>query len=151
MRKTRVKSKDALQWVAKYTSQLSKKDKIELLEDKQKLLIINDVPAFFCYGEQWLPTLRYLQHYAVLKKIVVDMGAIKFVINGADIMRPGVTAINDGVSKGECIVVVDENNGKPLAVGEALFSSDEMKSMKAGKVIKNIHYVGDELWKYGTN
>jgi len=43
-------------------------------------------------------------------------------------------------------VIIDVNNKKPLAVGIALFSSSDMKIQKGGRVIKNIHYVGDEIW-----
>jgi len=75
------------------------------------------------------------------------MGAIKFVVNGADIMRPGITKIQEGIEKDEAIVIVDENNQKPLAVGIALLSAEDMEKTKSGRVIKNIHYVGDELWK----
>ena len=88
-----------------------------------------------------------LQERNVLKKITVDMGAVKFVVNGADIMRPGIVEIEEGILKDEFVAVIDKNNQKPLAVGIALFSSEEMKSMTSGKVIKNIHYVGDELWR----
>ena len=75
------------------------------------------------------------------------MGAVKFVVNGADVMRPGIVEIEEGIAKDEFVAVIDKNNKKPLAVGIALFSSEEMKGMNSGKVIKNIHYVGDELWK----
>jgi len=82
-----------------------------------------------------------------LKKITVDMGAIKFVINGADIMRPGITEIEEGIAKDELVVIIDERNKKPLVVGIALYDSAEMKKITSGKVVKNIHYVGDEIWK----
>ena len=75
------------------------------------------------------------------------MGAVRFVVNGADVMRPGIVEIEDGISKDDLVSVIDKNNRKPLAVGIALFSAEEMKAMSTGKVIKNIHYVGDELWK----
>ena len=76
------------------------------------------------------------------------MGAIKFVVNGADIMRPGITEIQDGIEKDKFVVVIDEKNKKPLAVGLALFNSQEMQTATSGKVIKNIHFVGDEIWGF---
>ena len=75
------------------------------------------------------------------------MGAIKFVINGADIMRPGITEIEEGIVKGDFVVIADEKNKNPLAIGIALYDSGEMKKITSGKVVKNIHYVGDEIWK----
>ena len=75
------------------------------------------------------------------------MGAVKFVASGADIMRPGITNIPEGIHKDEFICIIDINNKKPLAIGKALYSSEEMKDLMAGKCIENIHYIGDEIWK----
>ena len=46
--------------------------------------------------------------------------------------------------------VRDQEHGKPLAVGQALVSGDEMVSMTKGKAIKTLHWVGDELWELET-
>jgi PUA-domain protein len=128
--------------------ELSKKDQVVLVEDEnQKLILVNKEPFFFYYEDKLVPTLKLLQTKDLLKKITVDMGAVKFVVNGADIMRPGITKIDADIKKEEAIVVVDENNQKPLAVGIALLSAEEMEKVSSGKVIKNIHYVGDEIWK----
>jgi predicted RNA-binding protein (TIGR00451 family) len=43
-------------------------------------------------------------------------------------------------------VVVDVTHGKPLALGEALVSSDEAKATKQGPIIKSKHYVSDKFW-----
>lgn len=75
------------------------------------------------------------------------MGAVKYVISGADIMRPGVVEIESEIMSGDFVLIIDVNNKKPLAVGVALFGSAEMREMKTGKVVKNIHYVGDDVWK----
>jgi len=110
---------------------------------------VNNKPVFFYDGEQLVPTLKLLQEQEVLKKIVVDIGAIKFVINGADVMRPGIKEIEAGIKKNEFIVIIDEKNKKPLAVGIALFDTEELEQMNSGKAIKNIHYLGDEIWRIG--
>ena len=117
------------------------------MEDKYKIILINRKPSFFYHDGQAVPTLKFLQVNDVLKKITVDMGAVKFVVNGADIMRPGIVEIEEGIAKDEFVAVIDKNNKKPLAVGIALFDAEEIRKMSSGKVIKNIHYVGDELWK----
>ena len=147
MKRTQLRSKDLNQELEIYKVEISKKDQAELVEDKFKIILVNKKPAFFYFNNLLVPTLKYLQENTILKKITVDMGAVKFVVNGADIMRPGIVEIEAGIAKDEFIVVIDKNNYKPLAVGIALFSSEEMKNMASGKVIKNIHYVGDELWK----
>ena len=146
MRRTRVKAKEINKLLAKYSVDLSKKDSVEVVEGDFKVIVINGTPSFFYLKDIILPTLKYLQEKMVLKRITVDMGAIKFVVNGADIMRPGIVAIEDGITRDEYIVIIDENNQKPLSVGIALLGSEEMRSSTGGKSVKNIHYVGDELW-----
>ncbi len=147
MKRTQLKSKEVSKELEQYTISISKKDQVELVEDQYKIILINKKPAFFYYHEKAVPTLKLLQENNVLKKITVDMGAVKFVVNGADIMRPGIVEIEEEITKDDFVVVIDKNNHKPLAVGIALFDSEEMQKMTSGKVIKNIHYVGDELWK----
>ena len=125
----------------------SKKDKVVQTTYEDFDVIEKDKARLFFYVENRLvPTLKLLLDTQLLKKITVDMGAIKFVTNGADIMRPGVTKIDEGIRKGEFVVVVDETHGKPLAVCESLYSSEELDSIDSGKVLKNIHYIGDKLW-----
>ena len=152
MKKTRLKSKEVSRWMesSSYPISLSKKDKAELVEGDYKMIAINDLLSFFSYNNHWIPTLQKLQEEPhLLKQITVDMGAVKFVINGADIMRPGITEIEEGIEKEQPIVIIDLNNKRPLAVGIALFATKEMQEMTSGKVIQNIHYVGDELWNLG--
>ena len=144
MKRTRLKSKEVNKELG---LTLSKKDQVELVEDEFKILFINNQPAFFYFKDKPVPTLKYLQTHEVLKKITVDMGAVKFVVNGADIMRPGIVEIEDGINKDDFIVIIDVNNKKLLSVGIALLGTEEMRSVDSGKVIKNIHYVGDKLWK----
>jgi len=152
MKLTTLNFKEVLKELAQYKIELTKKDLIQLQEEEQKFILINKEPAFFYLQNKPLPLLKYLQHpehQHILKKITIDMGAIKFIINGADVMRPGITAIEEGIQKDEPVVIIDQTHKKPLAVGIALFSGEEMQKMTSGKVIKNVHYVGDELWKKG--
>ena len=147
MKRTQLRSKDLNKELERYKIEISKKDQVELVEDKYKIILINKNPSFFYYQDKLVPALKFLQENNVLKKITVDMGAVKFVVNGADVMRPGIVGIEEGIAKDEFVSVIDKNNKKPLAVGIALFNGEEMKNMSSGKVIKNIHYVGDELWR----
>jgi PUA-domain protein len=148
MKKIPLKAKEINRKLAHYQVELSKKDQVILFEDDdKKIILVNKEPTFFYYNDQILPTLKYLQNHDVLKKITVDMGAIKFVVNGADIMRPGIVKIEESIEKNDFIVIVDVENKKPLAIGIALLNSEEMQKQESGKSIKNIHYVGDEIWK----
>ena len=82
-----------------------------------------------------------------LPSVLVDMGAIPFVCNGADVMSPGITGIEGDFGEGDLVIVRDESHRKSLAVGVALASSEDMREMPKGKAVKSIHYVGDKLWK----
>ncbi|PIN87862.1 RNA-binding protein [Candidatus Woesearchaeota archaeon CG10_big_fil_rev_8_21_14_0_10_32_24] len=144
MKQTGLKAKDINKELG---LKLTKKDQCILKEDTHKILYINNEPSFFYYNGKPIPTLKYLQTHERLKKVMVDMGAVKFVVNGADIMRPGVMEIQEGIAKNDVVVVVDQNNGNPLAVGIALLGTEDLRAATSGKVIKNIHYVGDDLWK----
>jgi len=98
----------------------------------------NVVPALKMFLDKDVRTLPY--------RVIVDMGAIRFVTNGADIMRPGVVDIGPGLDTDSFVVIGDERHGKPLAIGTLLFSSDDILAKESGKVILNIHFVGDKIW-----
>ena len=76
------------------------------------------------------------------------MGAIRFVANGADIMRPGITKIDSSIKKGDIIDIVDETHDRSLAVGKALYDAREMEAKKSGKVVQNLHTIQDAVWKF---
>jgi len=145
LRKSEIRSlNESIETNCSISDYFSKKDFVEA----DDLLVYKDkVPVFFLVDKVPVPTLRSLLNEVIsLPKLVVDMGAIKFVTSGADIMRPGITKVPEGVAKGLFVVIVDENNSKPLAVGSLLFSSDEISAKTTGKVVKNLHYVGDAIW-----
>ena len=131
---------------------LGKKDKVEVFEDeKKKLVLLNDGPVFFYHEGKLVPCLKLLLKNDFLKKVTVDMGAVKFVAGGADIMRPGITAVEDGINEGDAVSIIDEKNSKELAVGITMFSGEELMCMDSGKVIKTVHFVGDKVWDFTTN
>ncbi|MFH1064693.1 MAG: PUA domain-containing protein, partial [Candidatus Woesearchaeota archaeon] len=97
-----------------------------------------------------LPTLRLILQDNFLKKVVVDMGAVPFAAKGADMMRPGIIEVDTEVEQDDIVAIVDEKNRKPIAIGQTLFSKDEMLMMDRGKMVLNIHHVGDDIWKMGS-
>ncbi len=82
-----------------------------------------------------------------LPAIVVDMGAVPYIVRGADVMRPGVREFRESFRKGEIIIVRDERNFKPLSISLALEDSDKCASMKKGKIAENLHHVNDKIWR----
>jgi PUA-domain protein len=82
-----------------------------------------------------------------LPSIVVDMGAIPYVCNGADVMAPGIVEVRGVFSEGGLVVIRDVTHGKALSVGVSLASSEEMREMRKGKALRNLHHVGDKIWQ----
>jgi PUA domain protein len=74
------------------------------------------------------------------------MGAVKFVCNGAKIMRPGITKF-DTFKKDDIVIVKDQKYEKTLAVGLALENSEISASKSKGYVIDNLHYISDKFWE----
>lgn len=129
--------------------QLDVKATVEIVEDTRGTIILQDgEPVLFLHEGEWFPTIRALSRNNTLKKISVDMGAIPFVCAGADVMRPGIRSIEDGIGKGFPVSIIDEKYGKIIAVGLSLFDSEEMKGMEKGKAVKNLHYAGDWIWNF---
>jgi PUA domain protein len=78
--------------------------------------------------------------------VTVDNGAVKFVCNGANVMRPGIVKIDGTFAAQEIVLVKEEKYGKPIAVGRSMVTSQDMVSATKGAVITNLHYVGDKFW-----
>lgn len=121
-------------------------DKKETVEMADNMVIYDDTPLFFYHEKKPLPTLRLCLKNCPLKQVTVDMGAVKFVTGGADIMRPGITDVDKEIQKNEAVVIVDENNKKPLAVAKALYPGPEILELEKGKALENLHHIGDEIW-----
>jgi len=111
-----------------------------------EVYIINGKPALARSGGVLFPTLVFGEVSSFLPRVVVDMGAVSHVCGGADVMAPGVVRVEGDFHEGNYLLVVDERHGKPLAVGVALFDSQALRALKRGKVVRNVHHVGDRLW-----
>ncbi|MFX1410796.1 MAG: DUF1947 domain-containing protein [Promethearchaeota archaeon] len=140
------------QYKQKFVDQIfPKKSNVEVIETEagDTLYAINNELKLWKSNEGYLPVLTLLLNKRVdLKKIVVDMGAIKYVANGADIMRPGITKIDSSIKKNEIIQIVDETHQRVLAVGKAMFDAKDIEEKKSGKVVKNLHTIQDAIWKF---
>ncbi|MFH1821060.1 MAG: PUA domain-containing protein [Methanobacteriota archaeon] len=119
----------------------------EILEPETgiELIIGGGKAIFFRKNGELLPTLNIVD-VIKLRSVVVDMGAVPYVVNGADVMGPGVVSADSEINVGDVVTVVDERHGKSLAIGTALLSGKEMKTPK-GKAVKNMHHVGDKIWQ----
>jgi PUA domain protein len=82
--------------------------------------------------------------------VQVDMGAIPFICNGANVMSAGINDVSPEISKGQFVWIREENHHKPLGVGRALLDGKEILESKQGKAIQALHYIGDKIWEYGV-
>jgi PUA domain protein len=114
--------------------------------DDETSLITGENLAVIRVDKIFLP---FLSETGLLEKfpiVIVDSGAVKFVCNGANIMRPGIKNFTE-FKKDDIICVTEDVHNKFLAVGKALLSSDDMKTLVKGEVIKNLHYISDKYWE----
>jgi PUA domain protein len=79
------------------------------------------------------------------KLVIVDSGAVRFIVNGADVMNPGIVSADPEIEAGDLVIVAEERHKKPLAVGKALIPGKDMHG--EGKAIKSLHHVGDPIWE----
>jgi PUA domain protein len=121
---------------------------VEFAESKTATIyLINNKPFFARKDNMVLPTLGSEDITKILPQVTVNMGAVPHVCNGADIMAPGIVDVKGDFKQDGFVVVVDEKYQKPLAIGVALYDSEDLKGMKHGKTIENVHFVGDDLWQ----
>ena len=128
-----------------------KNSKVEVIQTEagDTLYAINNELKLWKSNEGYIPVLTLLLNKRVdLKKIMVDKGAIKYVTNGADVMRPGITEIDSTIKKGDILVIVDETHDRALAIGKSLFDGKVMKGKDSGKVVKNLHTINDSVWEF---
>jgi PUA domain protein len=121
------------------------REDVEVFELAEGKLVVAQGEPVFILGERPVPHLGIVGELG-LKEVVVDMGAVGPVCRGADVMAPGVVRADSEIRIGELVVVTDERHRKPLAVGEALVPGERM-SGREGRVVKNLHHVGDKFWK----
>ena len=114
--------------------------------DEKGIIITGKGITAIKIGEDILPFLGNAQILEKFPYVIVDMGAIKFVCKGANVMRPGITKFSD-FEKGEIVCVIEESQHKFLAVGRAEIPSSKLAETNKGEVIKNMHYISDVFWE----
>ena len=124
------------------------KKRIELAQaEDQELILVDGKPLFFITdGEPFFTVRGALELQPQKRLVMVDAGAVSFVAKGADIMRPGIVFADPDIKEGDLVIIVEQRHGKPLAIGRALVSGEQMIG-DSGKVVKTIHFVGDRIWK----
>ena len=125
----------------------SARDFDEVIVGEDVVYFVDGTPLIIRTKRGLLPSLKFAKAMDLLPRVVVDMGAVAHIANGADVMRPGIKNVRGDFGEGDLVVIVDEKFSKPIALGVAEVDSTEMMRVSKGNVVRSVHYVGDELWK----
>lgn len=123
---------------------------VELTDTAFDLVLVDGEPLVFYTDDEPFLTVRGANEFPPESNVVtVDAGAISFVSDGADVMRPGITEADDSIDEGDLVVIAEETHGKVLAIGRAMVDGAKMAG-DSGKVVKSVHHVGDELYEFSV-
>ncbi len=117
------------------------------LPDYGVILVDNVVVGVEQDGKRFLSVRGLLKYRPPRGYVTVDMGAVKFVHNGADVMAPGIVDADPALVEGDWCWIRDERNKQPLAIGRCLMPGAEMGPAKKGKAVRSVHVLGDRLWE----
>jgi malignant T-cell-amplified sequence len=119
--------------------------KVFEIEYDKSIVVIDTVVGVFIKNELVLPFLGKTDILKEFPFIKVDSGSIKFICNGAKILRPGIVEFGS-FNKNDIVAVKDERFEKYISVGLALEDSAIAENLQKGYVIDNLHFVGDKFW-----
>ena len=68
--------------------------------------------------EDYIPFLSETEVLEKFPNVTVDMGAVRFMCKGANLMRPGIKSFTD-FKKEDLVCIVEESQHKFLAIGKA--------------------------------
>ena len=120
-----------------------------------QFIVVGKTPLFFrAQHGPLFPTLRFLHKFpTMMKRVQVDKGAIKHLLNGSDIMSPGLVSeggsLEGDIDEGEAVAIYAEGKTHALALGIMNASADAIRASPRGVGIKMIHFLGDGLWNIG--
>jgi len=129
--------------------------KVVKLDNRCLLYSAGDAPAAFFDAEgrsELYPTLFTLWQYPhMMQELTIHPPVSKFVLNGADLMLPGVLVPANGVvgfgtvTKGQPRCIKIDGNPYAIAVGRMLVNQTQMEKLK-GKGMEVLHVYKDCLW-----
>ena len=119
--------------------------KVFEIEYDKSIVVIDTIVGVYIKNELILPFLGKTDILKEFPSVKVDSGSIKFICNGAKILRPGIVEFG-GFNKNDIVAVKDERFEKYISVGLALEDSFIAEKLQKGYVIDNLHFVGDKFW-----
>jgi PUA domain protein len=125
-------------------------EKVEFEDSGWDVVLVDGNPLVLYVDDEPFLTVQGANAYPPAKHVVtVDAGAVSFVSDGADVMRPGITEADEDIAADDLVAINETAHGKYLAVGRALTDGDDMLG-DSGKVVESIHHVGDELFDFSV-
>ena len=123
---------------------------VEFVESDERVVLVDGEPLVAFYDGDPFLTVRGANAFPPERNVVtVDAGAVSFVSDGANVMRPGITTADDSIEPGDLVAIAEETHGKVLAIGRADVAGDEMVG-DSGKVVESLHHVGDDLYEFSV-
>jgi PUA domain protein len=123
-------------------------ERVELAASPFDVVLLDGEPLACYVDEQPFLTVTGANAFPPERRVVtVDAGAVSFVSDGADVMRPGIVDADDRIAAGDLVVIEEEAHGKALAIGRARVEGAAMRG-ESGKVVDSIHHVGDDLYQF---
>jgi PUA domain protein len=123
-------------------------ERVEFTDVDREVVLVDGDPLVASFDGDLFLTVRGANEYPPQNHVVtVDSGAISFVSDGANVMRPGITEATDDIEPGDLVVIVEETHSKALAIGRAEAAGDDMVG-DSGKVVESLHHVGDDLYEF---
>jgi malignant T-cell-amplified sequence len=131
---------------------------VEILEpdDETKFVIIDDRFTFLSKGKtpaegggdgsEYLPYVGSKDVVGLFPSVFIDEGAVKYIIKGADVMRPGISKYDEWGDVGKLVVVREDKKGRAAAIGRTSVTSSAMAELKKGNCVSNLHHAGDRFW-----
>lgn len=123
---------------------------VAFTDSDRRVVLVDGEPLVAFFDDEPFLTVQGANAFPPERRVVtVDAGAISFVSDGANVMRPGIEAADDTIDAGDLVVIEEETHGKALAVGRAEADGDEMVG-DSGMVVQSLHHVGDELFEFSV-
>lgn len=124
-------------------------------ENVQLITVNNEILFFNQDNGPFFPSLKLVHKYpAMINRMQVDKGAIRFVLAGANIMCPGFTSAGGSlpvsVAVDQPVAIYAEGKENAMAIGLTKMSTEDIKSINKGIAVENIHFLMDGLWQNGS-
>ncbi|KAF8456744.1 hypothetical protein BDZ91DRAFT_745286 [Kalaharituber pfeilii] len=124
-------------------------------QDKTSLYAVGNEVLFFQTSDDTIyPHLKLVHKFPqCFPTLQVDRGAIRFILDGAQLMCPGLTSPGaklpppeEAVPVGKVVVIAAEGKEHACMVGKTKLSSEDIKKVNKGVGVETVHYLGDGLW-----